>query len=189
LRLRAFWGLVAIYSLWGAGYTVFITFAVAYLREREWDPAAASGAFAAWGAAYMVAPMIWGSLGDRLGRKLVFALALIVQSVGCLAFITATPIGAFVGAAIVGFGLIGIPTGMSAAAGDYFPPPITGLAFGMLTVTFGLGCIIGPSVGGLLSDVSGTLQSGLLFGLGAVGASLLATALLERPPTAPGPAS
>ncbi|MCL5025479.1 MAG: MFS transporter [Chloroflexi bacterium] len=182
LGQRAAWTLIIIYSVWGAGYTIFMTFAVAYLRERAWDAATASGAFALWGVFTMFGAPTWGSLADRLAKKWVLALAIILQAIGYFAFLSGSPIAVFAGAAAVGFGQIGIPTVMSAAAGDYFPRRITGAAFGLLTFSFALGCIIGPSAGGLVSDASGTLASGLLLGLGGLAVAGLATLVLQKPP-------
>jgi MFS family permease len=201
LRQRTAWNLIAIYSIWGAGYTVFMTFGVAYLRELNWDPASASRAFALWGIFTLFGSTAWGTLADRFLKKWVLAVALVLQAAGYITFLavgatgvlesiarpfgweamTIGAIGAFVGAATVGFGQIGVPAILSAATGDYFSHRIAGMGFGLLTLTFAFGCIIGPSLGGYISDATGTLRTGLLFGLGALVVSLLATLMLEKP--------
>ena len=183
-RQATFWNLAAIYGLFGAGYAIFITFAVAYLQEQAWTAAAAGGAAAVWGAGYMVGPTLWGSLADRIAKKWVFAISLLVQCCGLLLFLTADPVGSIVGAAAMGFGLIAIPTGMSAAASDYFPVRITGLAFGLLTLTFGLVSVIAPTIGGMVSDATGTLRSAILLGTAMVAVALVAALLLGKPPAA-----
>jgi MFS family permease len=201
LRQRTAWNLIAIYAIWGTGYTVFMTFAVAYLREQGWDPSSASRAFALWGIFTLFGSVAWGSLSDRYLKKWVLAVALVLQGVGYVAFLAVSAsqaiaagigagpggaaiigtVGAFAGAAAVGFGQIGIPAVLSAATGDYFSPRIAGRAFGLLTLCFAGGCIIGPSLGGFVSDATGTLRTGLLFGFVALCISLLATLVLERP--------
>ncbi len=185
LRQPTAWNLMAIYSIWGAGYTIFMTFAVAYLREQKWDPAIASGAFGLWGLFTLLGSPSWGWLSDKMAKKWVLVLTIVLQGAGYVAFLSSsqeTPLLAFLGAAIIGFGQIGVPTVMSAATGDYFPHRVAGMAFGLLTLTFAGGCIIGPSLGGMISDATGTLRTGLLFGCGALAAAGLATLLLQKPP-------
>ncbi len=188
LRQRAAWNLAGIYCIWGAGYTVFMTFAVAYLREQKWDPTVASGAFSLWGLFTLFGSPAWGWLSDRIAKKWVLALTILLQGIGYVVFLGSSqelPALAFIGAAAVGFGQIGVPAVMSAATGDYFPHRVAGMAFGLLTLSFAGGCIIGPSLGGMISDAAGTLRSGLIFGFCALTVSGLATLLLQKPPARP----
>jgi EmrB/QacA subfamily drug resistance transporter len=100
---------------------------------------------------------IMGKLGDLYGRKL-FLLAAIVIFVGASAACGAATSMLFL---ILGRGLQGIGAGMLQATaftsvGDMFPQPERRARWqGIITSTFGLASVVGPSVGGLMTDSLG----------------------------------
>lgn len=185
LKRWTVWNLGLSYGLWGAGYVVFITFAVAYLRQIGWAPKAASGIFALSGALSMVGPPLWGLLGDRIPKKYVLAIVLTLQCFGLLGLLNGSFVGAYVGAAAFGLGLVAVPAMMASSMADYFEPRMLGSIFGVITVMFGVGSIAGPSIAGYLADASGTLGASLLFALVAIAASFVAALALKKPTTTP----
>lgn len=71
-----------------------------------------------------------------------------------------------------------MPGLMGAACGDRFEARLAFASFGFVTVFIGVGQTLGPYVGGLLEDISGTLSTSYLlsagvFVLGSVAAWLL----------------
>ena len=53
--------------------------------------------------------------------------------------------------------------------------------FGFIMLVFAVGCIVGPTVGGILRDTTGTLSAALIFGLGTTILAALAALALKRP--------
>jgi MFS family permease len=100
---------------------------------------------------------IMGKFGDLYGRK-PFLLAAIVIFVGASAACGAATSMLFL---ILGRGLQGIGAGMLQATaftsvGDMFPQPERRARWqGIITSTFGLASVVGPSLGGLMTDSLG----------------------------------
>jgi MFS transporter, DHA1 family, tetracycline resistance protein len=97
---------------------------------------------------------ILGSLSDRFGRRKVVLLSNLGLGLDYLLMAAAPSLGwLFVGRVISGitssiFGTAG------AYVADVTPPEQRAKKFGMLGVAFGVGFIVGPSVGGLLGMIS-----------------------------------
>ncbi|MBA7703971.1 L-lactate transporter [subsurface metagenome] len=182
LKRGTVWNLAGIYFIWGIGEMVFVTFAVAYLEEIGWGVRAAAGAYATFGALIMPAPIIWGVAADRITKKYLFIMALALQAIGMLIFLGGSTVGGYVGAGIIGFAFIGIPTVMQAAMADYYEPTIIGTTYGFITLGFAVGAIIAPTVGGILGDRTGTLSTAILLGLGALILAFMLALMLKKPP-------
>ena len=106
-------------------------------------------------AATVVVPIV-GKLSDMYGRKPFLLLGVAVFVVGsalCGAATSMTQLILFRG--IQGFGA-GIAQGMAfTTIADLYPPARRGRATGMLGAVFGLARVIGPAVGGFLTDGPG----------------------------------
>ncbi len=63
----------------------------------------------------------------------------------------------------------------AACARDYFPKEVAGTVIGLLTLFYGTGAMVGPIVGGHLTDLTGTFRWS--FGIGAL-AALLASLII-----------
>jgi len=176
------WNLGGIYFTYGAGYVIFMTFAVAYLREIGWGVEASAAVFALWGALAIPSCIIWGAAADRIAKKYIFAIVLAMEAIGLYIFLGGSPAGCYIAAAIIGFGNAGVPVTMGASMADYFKPTIIGTTFGLMTLMFGIACIISPTIGGAIADRTGTLSTAILLSLGAVILSLVLALLLKKPP-------
>lgn len=135
-----------IYLLFGATYTVFVTFIVTTLVADFGYGEGAAGTFWAWvgGLSVMSGPM-FGWLSDHMGRKFAISLAYALFTL-TYAFVALGPPGPFLIAAISIFGLTvwSIPSIMTAACGDYMGPVEAVRGFGIITLFFGGGQVIGP---------------------------------------------
>lgn len=100
---------------------------------------------------------ILGSLADKHGRKKILQISLIGTFIGYIIFALSIHFNIlwllFVARAIPGFmgGNISIVT---AALADISKPQDRAKNFGLIGMAFGLGFVIGPAIGGILSDTS-----------------------------------
>jgi DHA1 family tetracycline resistance protein-like MFS transporter len=109
------------------------------------------GIFAAVFAAmqFLFSPVL-GSLSDRFGRRKILILSNLGLGLDYLVMALAPSLGwLFAGRVIAGITSSSIGTA-SAYIADVTPPDQRAEKFGMLGVSFGLGFILGPSLGGLL---------------------------------------
>ena len=106
-----------------------------------------------YAAAQFVAGPVLGNLGDRFGRRPILLFSAIAFALDYL-FMAAAPtlVWLFVGRAIAG--IAGATYGpANAVLADVSPPEKRGATFGLMGAAFGLGFIIGPAIGGLLSGL------------------------------------
>jgi DHA1 family multidrug resistance protein-like MFS transporter len=111
---------------------------------------------------------IWGSMGDKYGRKImtlraVFGLALAQVIVGFSQNVTHLFLGRLLQGALSGF----LPAAMALVASNT-PEEKTGYALGLLQSSTAAGTVLGPLIGGVLSNVLGFRSvffcvAGLLF--------------------------
>ncbi|MEO5336086.1 MAG: YbfB/YjiJ family MFS transporter [Magnetospirillum sp. WYHS-4] len=166
----------AIYFLFGATYSVYVTFIVTTLVKEQGFPEDTAGAFWAWvGFLSLFSGPVFGTLSDRTSRRTGLIAAFLIQA---LAYGLAS--GGLPGAAVLlsvslfGFTAFAVPTIMAAAVGDTLGPARAAKAFGLVTVFFGAGQVAGPAVAGLLAEASGSFA----VAYGAAAAAVLSAALL-----------
>lgn len=101
---------------------------------------------------FFAGPVI-GNLGDRFGRRPVLIASMLAFSADfALTAFAPTLAWLFVGRAIAGVaGAVYSPA--SAVIADVTPPEKRAATFGLIGAAFGLGFIIGPAIGGLLSTL------------------------------------
>ncbi len=174
----------SIYALFGATYVVYLTFIVTSLvKDRGFTEVSAGRLWAVLGFLSLFSGPIFGTLSDRMGRR---AGLIIVFSAQCLAYLLAAfplvPAFLYVSAAVFGIVAWSIPTIMAALVGDYFGPKKAAAAFGAITLFFGLGQIIGPTVAGWAAEMTGGFS--VSFAMAAALALLAIGLTIPLPPPA-----
>ncbi len=179
----AMWHLALIYILFGFSYIIYATFFADYLTsEAGFTKEAAGRLWMLAGLISFVSGFIWGTVSDVIGRKYGLALVYFLQ---CLCFTTfglwKAPPGYYLSALLFALTAWSIPAIMAATSGDYVGPRLAPAALGFVTLFFGLGQAIGPTVAGYIGDVTGSYTGAFIIaGLAAlVGAG---GALSLRPP-------
>lgn len=100
---------------------------------------------------FIFAP-IWGRLSDQKGRRPLLILSLLGTAVGHFIFALAPNLTwLFIGRAFAGIATATIPVAM-AYISDITTPENRAKGMGMIGAAFGLGFILGPAIGGLLSS-------------------------------------
>lgn len=169
-----------IYAAFGFSYIIYATFFAAYLtEERGLSPAQAGAMWSLVGVLAIFCGFVWGGLSDRIGRRVGLALVFALEGVAILLMAVWTaPAGYLVSAFIFGSAALAIPAIMAAACGDFVGPRLAPAALGAITLVFGIGQSIGPSVGGWLADQSGSFAAAFVVAaaadfLGSAGAVAL----------------
>ena len=83
-------------------------------------------------------------------------------------------------ALVYGFAFGGMSPVMAALIGDTFGLSRIGAILGTLEVGFGVGAAVGPAIGGLIFDVSGSYFMAFLLGALAMGIVTLLITLIKR---------
>lgn len=126
---------------------------------------------------------IYGKLGDLLGRKIVFQVAIAIFITGSALCGTAPSMGALIGfRALQGLGAGGLIVIGQTVVADVVTPRERGRYQGYFGALFGAASVIGPLVGGLFTD---TLSWRWAFGVNVplgIAALLITNRVLPRTP-------
>lgn len=105
------------------------------------------------GAQFFAAPLL-GKLSDRYGRRPVLLISILGSALGYFLFAIGGALWVlFLSRLIDGF-TAGNASTASAYVADVTPPRDRAKNFGFIGMAFGLGFILGPTLGGLLSEIS-----------------------------------
>ncbi len=164
LREKMLWAMFLVFFFTSVGVFAVQVQIVAYLIEVGIKPLTAATAVGFGGLAASGGQMLFGWLGDRLGRRVALTLSYGCTLVGLLALsaLDGHPATWLVVVYVLSFGLTMGSRGpqIAAVAAKLFGGPSLGGIFGVLTIGMGLGSAIGSSLGGLLHDWTGGYQAG-----------------------------
>jgi MFS family permease len=182
LRSGYAWHLGFIYVLYGFAYLLYYTF---FQKRVIADLGLSSGRagtlFLIAGAASLACGVFWGAFSDRVGRGRALAAIFASEAVAaCIFALRPGLAGLVISAVIFGSGVFSVPGLMGAACGDRFEARLAFASFGFVTVFIGIGQTLGPYVGGLLEDRSGTLTTSYLLSAGVFVVGSVAALLLPN---------
>lgn len=178
----AAWYLGLIYTAFGFSYIIYITFFFKHLiTEGGYTRESAGVLFMLVGWLSLFCGVIWGAVSDRVGRRYALSAVFLLQSVSFVLFAVWHESAGFVLSSVI-FGLTAwsIPAIMAAACGDLFGGGTAPAALGFVTIFFGVGQALGPSVAGAIADATGTFNPAFLLAgavalFGAVGSLFIRT--------------
>jgi DHA1 family tetracycline resistance protein-like MFS transporter len=179
-RTLIFVFLTVFLDLLGAGILIPI---MPYLvRQFRTDALTVGLLSVAFSAAQFVAAPILGALSDRIGRRPVLLFSILGSAFGYFLFGWAGSLWVMFLARIIDGATGGnISTAMAAIA-DTSAPKDRAKNFGLIGMAFGLGFIIGPALGGLLSKIS--IQAPA-YGAGVIGLVTVTFGYFMFPETLP----
>lgn len=182
-RVKGVWYLGLVYLAYGFSYVIYMTFFKAFLcEEMGLSVALASHLWALAGGLSIFCGVIWGGISDRLGRRRGAALAYLTLALSYLIFALFDTLPAFyLSVFLFGLSAWSIPTIMAAAAGDYVGPRLAPAGLGFITLFFGIGQSLGPAVGGLLKDATGTFVFSFILATSVSLVGLVGSLLLKKP--------
>ena len=92
----------------------------------------------------------WGTISDKIGRKLALTAICALQGIMMLVFFKmgASKIGLIVGASIIGFNYGGNFALLPAATADFFGNKNVGKNYGWVFLAYGVAAIVGPVIAG-----------------------------------------
>lgn len=135
-------------------------FGIDALQASGMTVAAASAAAGTAMALYAIfnglGRIIWGTVSDKLGRKMSIFFMCLFQGIIMLLFykMGSTVLLLTVGACIIGFNFGGNFALFPAVTADYFGNKNVGLNYGFVFVSYGIAGVIGPQIAGYFKDAA-----------------------------------
>ena len=179
-RSLSVWHLGLVYVAFGFSYIIYMTFFVKRLvAEGGYTLEAAGELFMIMGWFSLLCGVSWGWVSDMIGRRRTLIIVYLIHGIAFGLFaLSSRPLGFTVSAVLFGLSAWSIPAIMAAACGDVLGSRMAPAALGFITLFFGIGQALGPSIAGAMADSMRSfapaffLASGIAF-LGAFGSFLL----------------
>jgi OFA family oxalate/formate antiporter-like MFS transporter len=111
--------------------------------------------------------IVWGSLSDRMGRKNAITTMCFLQGLVMIAFyfVGGTEWGIYLAAAAIGFNFGGNFALFPAITADYFGNAKVGTNYPWVFLSYGVGGVIGPVLGGMMGDAKAWMWAFLPAGI------------------------
>ncbi len=124
----------------------------------DWQAASAAAGTAMavfFSLANGIGRIVWGALSDKLGRKTSIFVMLATQGVLVILFqwMASEPALLYLGAALIGFNFGGNFALFPSITADTFGTKYVGQNYGWVFLSYGVGGIFGPMLGGALGDM------------------------------------
>ena len=179
-RSLTIWHLGLVYVAFGFSYIIYMTFfSKRLIAEGGYTPEAAGNLFMTMGWISLFCGLLWGVVSDIIGRKRALIIVYLIQALAYALFaLWAAPLGFTLSAILFGLTAWSIPAIMAAACGDILGAKMAPAALGFITLFFGIGQALGPSVAGTMADAAASFTPAFLLAaavalLGALGAAFL----------------
>jgi len=130
--------------------------AVDFDITREWASKTAGTAMAVYAILNGLGRIIWGTISDKLGRKLSIFLMCLFQGIIMLFLFKmgASPLGLIIAASLIGFNFGGNFALFPAATADFFGNKSVGRNYGLVFFAYGIAGIAGPQIAGYFKDAA-----------------------------------
>ncbi|WP_163511273.1 YbfB/YjiJ family MFS transporter [Fodinicola acaciae] len=170
MPFRPLVSLLVAYGIYGAGYTAYMTFVIAFITAAGARPPTITAFWLVLGLCGVGLSVAASPLLGRLRGRYAAALTLGFTTIGAaLLVVVPGPLAWFASAVLFGGAFLSVVTAVTGCAQLVLPPSHWGRAIAGLTIAFAFGQCCGPLLAGLLSDRAGGVPAGL-----AIGAVLLA---------------
>ncbi|MDO8691193.1 MAG: YbfB/YjiJ family MFS transporter [Dehalococcoidia bacterium] len=179
------WHLAGLYGVFGFAYVSYLTFFAAFLSAQGGLSEGIIGnMWAISGAGLVIGAVIWGSLSDRLGRKLGIALTFAVLGASILLFTVSHSVVVYTLSAVLFWAAEpGVPVIVAACCGDYVGARLAPAAMGFTTLFMGIGQAAGPVLTGSLADMTGSFYWSFYLAAMVAGLGIVSALLLRQPKT------
>ncbi|AYC30473.1 YbfB/YjiJ family MFS transporter [Paenisporosarcina cavernae] len=148
------WLLIA-YGLEGLGYIVTGTFIVAIAEQTPIFHGNGTSVWLLVGLAAIPSCVVWAYYGNRFGWMTSFFVLLLIQSIGiALPAFSSSIVSFYISALLFGATFMGVTTLVAAYARGKLPHASARI-LAILTITYALGQMVGPSIAGIVTDASG----------------------------------
>ena len=155
--------LCATYGFFAIGGSLAMTFTVALLEEDAgYEAHSASLIYSLIGVGMLIGGFSMGWLIDQVGRNSTQLLSLAVMATSCVMIATGHKFGATVATMLFGVAFTGAVTSITAKVSHHLDAEAFGAAYAVVTIVFGAGLAVGPQLGGVIADSSGSFRPALL---------------------------
>jgi MFS family permease len=157
IRTRSFWMVFLVFLLFACSLFLVLTHLVPHATDMGFSPVQAASLLSASGGATVAGRVLLGLASDKTGRRAAAIICTLLVAVSMVWLIWARELWAlYIFALAYGLGWGGMGPTFAALAGETFGLRKIGAILGAMDAGFNAGAAIGPFLGGLIFDVSGS---------------------------------
>jgi predicted MFS family arabinose efflux permease len=172
---------LAGYFLFGAGYIAYMTFMIAYVREAGGGAAAQSTFWCLIGSSAFVTPWVWRRVLAHDSGGISTAIILGVNAIGAAIPLFGHSTAWLTTSALVfGVSFFAVVGSTTAFVRFNYPTAAWPTAIAAMTIAFGIGQTLGPTVTGAITDALGSLSYALNAGAAMLALGAIAIAFQRR---------
>ena len=184
LRTRALWLLLVLHIFAFTGLLMVMYYVVAYAEDTVMagEVARASTLLTVISGASIAGRLAGGTLSDRIGRKPIFAVCVLLQGVTMIWLAESASVGVlYTAAALWGVGYGGWAPLMTALTAELFGLRHMGSILGVVSLSYGLGGMIGPVIAGSAYTEADSYSIAFLIGAVIMFAAAVIVPFLKQP--------
>lgn len=187
IRTPQFWFLYVAYFCGCFAGLMVIGHIAGHGRDAGLQPMEAAAAVSTLAIFNAATRILIGAIADRFGTTISFVGIFILQVVAMALLYPAGSSALLLAgvAALIGWNYGAMFTLFPATCLQYYGPTSQGSNYGLLFTSFGLAGFMGPWIGGLLKDTTGTYYAPFLVGAAMVTISVAITAFIKQPERKP----
>ena len=164
-RTRSFWLVMLIWLFYASSFFLLTTHLVPHVTDIGFSALQGASVLSMMGAVAIAGRIIIGTVSDRIGRKVTVIICNLIQASVMIWLVWIHDLWMFyLFAAMLGLAWGCLTPSMAALISDTFGLDKIGAIMGVLDVGFGVGAAIGPAIGGLIFDITGSYFWAFLFG-------------------------
>jgi len=169
------------YGLFATGYIVYLTFIVASVREAGLSAATISGGWVIIGIGIILSPFLWRPVLARWASGVPLALACAVTGIATLLpWVVPGVLGFALSALLFGLAVFIGPGAVTNFGRKNLPQALWGKSVSLFTLIFAIGQTVGPVAAGVIADMTGTVDIGVIVA-GGILLCAAALAAFQRP--------
>jgi predicted MFS family arabinose efflux permease len=176
------WRLVfATYGGFGLSMSLFVNYFVARLEEDSgYPPTTTALVFALFGVASIFGGPLYGGTSDRTGRRPALLVGYASMAIASLTLLVGSGPWPWLAAVAFGLAFAGVPATTAAYLRDHLSAREFGSAFGVITLAFGVGQLLGPQVGGYLGETLASFSTVFHLAAGVAAVAAIASTRIDR---------
>ncbi|MFC2013775.1 MFS transporter [Chloroflexota bacterium] len=180
-RTRSFWLYSAIWLLLSLCYLLILTHIVPHVTDIGIPPMEAATVLSLIGVSIVAGRLIIGRASDNIGKKAAAIICSLSMAGAMIWLIWSQDLWMFyVFGAVYGFFRGGLDPHITALIGDTFGLRSIGIIMGAINVAWGIGSAVGPTMGGLVFDISDSYSIAFLIGAIAMLITAVLVALIKQ---------
>lgn len=154
LSYRHLWSSLVAYFLYACGYIIYMTFVIAWIREKNFDWTNTTLVWTLLGLGIAVSPFLWRHALEHGEAERTFSTSCLVTLLGTGVLLLGDGLGTLLASSVIySLGIFIVPTAIAVLLRRSLPLALLPRGMALFTSVFAIGQAIGPVAAGRIADL------------------------------------